>query len=138
MVLTNADFRRSLLGNGILRPLRRLSGSDFVSASGSRVVKAAIEQVIGTRIGELIWRPDFGTNIERFRHQNATPQTVAAIASEIKTSLSIWEPRVSVASVGVAVEDNQIRVKITWSLVVGRAINANDVDVGPFSTEVTI
>jgi phage baseplate assembly protein W len=64
----------SILGFGLLRPLRRDQASDFAAAGGIDLVKADVGQLLGTRAqtdttdGELQWRTESGSRLHRLRH----------------------------------------------------------------------
>jgi phage baseplate assembly protein W len=129
-------FRQDILGNGLVAPLRR-TGSDFASASGEKLVASAIAQILGTRPGELPWRPDFGADLEPFRHRNASEQLVQEISDEVVQAIARWEPRVTIASCEASVLGAIIYVKVTWVVVTQAAAN-NNLIIGPVSQEVQV
>lgn len=103
------------LGFGIVRPFRRVPTNDFQTASGATLVRAAVGQVLGTAVGDVPWRPRFGTLLARLRHmRNAQALPVLARIS-IENALRQWEPRVEVTEVSVepAVGDNANKVLLS-------------------------
>jgi phage baseplate assembly protein W len=137
MATAAAKARFNLLGSGIIRPFQRISGSDFVHAVGEATVRSSIIQILGTKPGEITWRPEFGTDLERFRHRNATGALAQEIAEECAESISRWEPRVKVSGIVARVQDNIIYVKVVWA-VVSTASAGNNVLIGPVTQEVTV
>ena len=121
------EFNKRMVGNGLIKPLRRLSGNDFLSATGPALIKSAIQQILGTRTGELPWRPAFGTNLESYRHRSMTEPQLQSLIATIQTALTIWEPRLSVTSVTAESEENKIRVRIVWTINVGATITGNNI-----------
>jgi phage baseplate assembly protein W len=133
---TIEELRRALIGNGIIKPLRRLSGSDFVTGSGVQLIRAAISQILGTRVGELRWRPEFGIDLERYRHRPASDTTATNITEEILDALTTFEPRIRVSDVDVTIDENIIRIKILW-LLASRGPEEGII-LGPITTEVSV
>jgi phage baseplate assembly protein W len=64
-------------GRGLVLPFRWGSNGDFQSASGAALVRSAVTLVLGTMcstdtaLGELPWRPEFGSMLEALRLRNA-------------------------------------------------------------------
>jgi len=136
------EATRSPAGYGLVQPFRRQGGKDFVAAHGTPLVKACIGQILGTRKGELRWRPSFGTDIEPYRHRNLNVAEAGALASDIKQAILEWESRVGSVHVTsdmsnsttgkVSASNNVLRVSVAWALHhdLGSAGNA---DIPPYS-----
>ena len=137
MSATDARLQRELLGSGLIAPLQRISGNDFAWSDGEALVASSIRQILMTRPGELPWRPDFGVDLEQYRHRGATEVMASALANEISEAIARFEPRVSISSVTASVDDNVIQVKLTWA-VITEATEGNNVLLGPISQEVSI
>jgi phage baseplate assembly protein W len=137
MATAAAQARFNLLGAGLIRPLRRINGNDFVHGVGESVVRSAIKQILTTKPGELPWRPEFGTDLERFRHRNGANALAQEVAEECSESIARWEPRVKVSGVAAQIEDNIIYVKVAWAIF-STATSGNNVLIGPVQQEVTI
>jgi len=154
-VRQRTQFRYNTLGNGLVHPFRRVASSDFVSAEGEPLIRSCISQILGTRVGELRWRPAFGINLEQYRHRNTTDFSDAGgasglshlISSDISTTLSSWESRIGVVDVQASVEAasesspllrNKIVCQINWSVRSEDAMEGSDVLIGPVSQEVTL
>lgn len=96
----------SFLGRGLQTPLRR-AGGDFVNAEGEAHIRACVEQVLGTEcsmpnsdaMGELPWRPEFGSALYRLRHRAGGAVTEALASQFVVDALRRWEPRISVTGV---------------------------------------
>lgn len=95
------------LGNGLLRPFRRDEKNDFANGSGAELVKAAVGQVLGTRtstattIGELPWRPEFGSLLHTLRHSNNNDGLKQIAKGFVIDAIRRWEPRVRVTGFGI-------------------------------------
>ena len=104
------DFKKNLLGNGIISPLRRLASSDFVAGSNEALIRSAINQILITKPGELPWRPNFGTNIETFRHKNMSDADLGMLKDDIVNAVLTYEPRVTTAKCDVTVSEGKIEI----------------------------
>lgn len=139
MAIRSAETsKKDLLGNGLVIPFRRVSGSDFVSAHGGPLVESCVAQIMGTRPGELRWRPKFGLDVEPYRHRNLTAAMAQALASEIYRALVEWEPRLS--SVAVTPQEselgsNKVVAEVSWTIT-AQATPNSAVIVGPVTQEV--
>ena len=113
-----SEFKRQITGSGLVHPFRRLAASDFVSATGESLIKSNISQIIGTRRGEIPWMPEFGLDIEKYRHSNIVSPKEQRIADEVAGAISKWEKRcVVVSSTGEKkTDENQLRLRISWRL----------------------
>lgn len=134
---SKAELKRDILGYGLVAPLRRISGNDFVAAQGEPLIKSCIDQILGTKPGELPWRPNFGIDLEAYRHKGATGVLAQEVADEIVQAISAWEARVSTSAVVARAEDNVIRASINWAVVTD-AVEGNNVLLGPIDQEVEI
>jgi len=131
------NYKRDVLGYGLLAPLRRLAGSDFAAGYGEKLVEAAVRQILGTRQGELPWRPDFGHNLDRYRHKNLSTVATAAMRSHVQRLLTIYEPRLSIVNATVRSEDNKAFITVGWT-VRSAPTPYSDVILGPVTQEVVI
>lgn len=97
---------------GLLRPFVRDGVSDFASGSGSRLLNAKIGQIVGTRcsngvmVGELPWRPEFGSLIHLLRHSNGDVMTRELGRTYIEQALRRWLPSILVSDVEVLTADD--------------------------------
>jgi phage baseplate assembly protein W len=60
-----------------------------------------VGQILGTARGTLPWRPEFGSELERLRHQNNTPVLRELVSIYVSEALSLWEPRVRLTNITV-------------------------------------
>lgn len=140
------QYKRELLGKGIVAPLARHQGNDFVSAEGEPLVKASVRQILHTRPGQLRWRPGFGLDIEDYRHTNATDVLAGQLADELTHQLTRFEPRLNIADAVASLQPsdpsnlasrNKIDVKVTWSINT-QALANSPVLVDPVTQEETL
>lgn len=120
--IKSAGSRKSFdpLGFGMVRPVRRVSTNDFASASGDALIRAAVGQILGTAIGEVPWRPKFGTRLNKLRHLRNVAALPELAKISIQEALQRWEPRVTIKEltsqrVGVGTE-NQVLLSLTYQI----------------------
>jgi len=89
------------LGSALLRPFQRTERNDFLQGFGVPEVMSAVGQVLGTELGTLPWRPDFGCGIGRLRHQAGGPTGKDLARIFVQDALQQWEPRAQLTSVDV-------------------------------------
>jgi len=137
-------YKKDKLGNGLLKPLRRLKGEDFVTGTGVALIKASVAQIAGTNKGELPWRPDFGWQIEQYRHKNNKSELLELMAYEAATAIQAFEPRLSNLQVSAEMVEssttgikNRIRLIITWDVRTSEYQNSA-VLIGPVTQEAIV
>lgn len=109
-----ADF----LGYGLLSPFRRDGKTDFAAAGGTTNIESSIRNILGTRKGELRWRPDFGSELYRLKHMTADDVPDLAIYYVID-ALTKWEKRIIVQDVIAekSVEGDALFVDVFYSII---------------------
>lgn len=122
--MASASPLDSFLGNGIIRPFQRDKKNDFANASGARLVRSTVGQVLGTQAqgetanGELPWRHEFGSLIYLLKHRKG--RLVAELGRQYaQDALAKWEPRVVITQVD-PVFDSEARAvsfKLTVDLI---------------------
>lgn len=92
------------LGHGLLMPIRRDRKKDFAAVGGEALVRAAVQQILGTACGsdftqgELPWRTEMGSLLFLLRHQKNDVALQALAKVYAHDALRRWEPRVVVTS----------------------------------------
>jgi phage baseplate assembly protein W len=135
--MINKITKRDFLGRGLIAPLRRLGAADFVSSDGPELVRSALRQIVGTRRGEVRWRPTFGLLVDRSRHKLENDDLDALLRTDIETAVRQFEPRIDSLNITVKFTDTQTVVRIDWNII-AKNIPGNQVILGPDSVEVTI
>jgi phage baseplate assembly protein W len=94
------------LGTGLRFPIRPdpLTGG-LPRVSGMDRIRQSIEQILDTEPGERIMMPEFGCGLRRYLMEPNTLTTRTAIAKDIETALTRWEPRIQLTDVSVTAGD---------------------------------
>jgi len=135
--MTIEQYKKNLLGTGLIAPLRRSGGKDFISGSGEALLRSCIQQILGTRPGELPWRPTFGVDLESYRHSNLPEAMKQLLADQIKQVLLDNESRLSDVNVQIQQEDSTVYVRVMWSVSIATSASGN-VLIGPVTQQVEL
>lgn len=99
---------------------QQLNGSGFLEFSSDVqvLVKCSIHQILGTRIGERVMLPQFGSRLYELIFEPIDDITVALARVYTIEAIEKWEPRVELNDVVVNVNPDQQRVEIIGSYVI--------------------
>ncbi|HBB31838.1 MAG TPA: baseplate protein [Cyanobacteria bacterium UBA8803] len=104
--ITN-NQNRPHLGTGLAFPLRaNLQGSPQLS-SDLRNIEESIGIILGTKLGERVYRPNFGSRLSELAFAPLNTQTILLIRLYVEEALTMWEPRIVLD--GVYTEPDPIR-----------------------------
>ncbi len=92
------------VGAGWAFPLTLDQTGSFALVTDEREIEQAIRLILGTAYGERPMRPDFGCKIHDFVFAEASATTAGRIATEVRASLTRWEPRIDVDDVDVSID----------------------------------
>lgn len=90
------------VGAGWAFPLSLDPTGGFELVTDEREIEQAIRLIIGTAYGERPMRPDFGCRIHDFVFAEANATTAGRIATEVRASLTRWEPRITIDDIVVS------------------------------------
>lgn len=100
---------------GVNDTLLRDKKNDYASVSGGECVRAHIRQILGTKRGEIPWRPTFGSRLHLLRHAMNNPAYAALAAYYVLEALALWEPRAVVSNVEAQAAGEELRVTVYYS-----------------------
>ena len=101
---------RDYLGRGLSFPLRgNLQGSLQLSAD-IRNIEEAIALILGTKVGERVYRPNFWSRLSELAFAPMNTQTLLLIRVYVEEALKMWEPRIVLD--GVYTEPDPIRGRV--------------------------
>lgn len=92
------------IGRGWSFPVGVDATGQIALVSGSREIEQAMRLILSTYPGERPMRPNFGSRLRDFIFDGATWENAAAISTEVRASLLVWEPRANVTDVIVTPE----------------------------------
>ncbi|MDT8913124.1 GPW/gp25 family protein [Amycolatopsis sp. PS_44_ISF1] len=111
--MNDEDF----IGRGWSFPLAVTANGTIATMGGPRKLEQAMAIVLSTYPGERPFRPEFGSRLRDFVFESATPTVFSGIEGEVRRSLTIWEPRVTIGDVVVRPhgdQDNVLLIDISY------------------------
>jgi phage baseplate assembly protein W len=114
----NPQPPRDYVGTGWSFPLRiNVQGKMQLSSDVSNV-EEAIRIILNTKLGERVYRPNFGSRLSELVFAPMNTQTLLLIRVYIEEALELWEPRIILE--GIYTEPDPVRgrveVRIEYSL----------------------
>ena len=85
---------RNFLGRGIAFPLRIDGGGGLSMSQYDENIEECVRIVLGTAVGERIYRPLFGCRVHDLLFEPNNPHTRTMAAHHVKEALDKWEPRI--------------------------------------------
>ena len=117
-------------GRGVLWPLRRDSRGDFANASGREKLQNNLALILGTRggteqmPGEIPWRPEFGSQLFRLKHEPVNERTRALVDFYIVQAIGRFETRVRVVNSRIASVESEsgttLEIVVEYETIEGR------------------
>lgn len=136
-----------ILGFGLLSPLRRDKKNDFAAAGGEALVRASVQQILGTigasdfTQGEVPWRTELGSLLFLLRHQKNDVALQELAKVYVADALRRWEPRVVVTGLTVQRlqdgEGNKLALRLRYN-VIQRNVPGNQVLLEGVDQTVTV
>ncbi len=112
------------LGFGAVRPFRRVSGGDVATDAGEALIRSNLGQILGTRQGEIRWRPSFGASPDDLRHRKMSAALGELAQRRFTINASRWEPRVRILAVNVLKptlpQGNDLQLEVKWQIGSGQ------------------
>jgi phage baseplate assembly protein W len=106
--MSRAD--RDYLGRGISFPLRINIQGELKTDSGDRNLEESIATILNTKLGERVYRPNFGCRLSDLTFAPMNPQTILLARIYVEEALNRWEPRIKVT--GVYAEPDPIKGRL--------------------------
>jgi phage baseplate assembly protein W len=90
---------KSHLGQGVAFPLRVSVQGGLQLSAQEQNLEDSIRIILGTSLGERIYRPDFGCRLSELVFAPLNTQTLLMIRLYVEEALVKWEPRIEVDAV---------------------------------------
>ena len=76
-------------------------------------VKQSIKVILSTKVGTRFFQPDFGCKLYNYLYEQNTLVMKDIVKRDIETSLTRWEPRITLNLVSVVYDNIKSSLKIT-------------------------
>lgn len=101
------------LGQGIAFPIRTsVQGGLQLSAAGQNLTES-IRVLLRTRVGERVYRPDYGSRLSELTFAPMNTDTLLLIRLNVQEAIERWEPRIVLEQVLTDPDPALGRVDIT-------------------------
>jgi phage baseplate assembly protein W len=101
-----------IFGKGISFPPRIGGDGRVVWAEGEENIRESIRVILMTELNERLYLPEFGGGLNRFLFEPNTSTTRQLIRDRIAKALARWEPRITVQSVSVEPDSQDLQSAI--------------------------
>jgi len=87
-------------------------------AYNEEAVKVSIDNIIRTRLGSRVMRPEFGSGIYDYLFSPMSTTTAQRLARNIREAIEKWDDRVIVNSVNISqsTDYNSVKIDILFSI----------------------
>jgi uncharacterized protein len=106
------NHQEPYLGKGLSFPFKiNVQGSIQLSAF-ARNIEESIHLILQTRLGERLYRPDFGSRLSELVFAPMNSQTLLLIRLYVEEALDKWEPRIIIDEITTEPDPSRGRVDI--------------------------
>lgn len=105
--------RQAYLGRGWSFPLRVNLQGNLQTSFAIRNIEESIRIILGTKLGERVYRPNFGSRLSELVFAPMNTQTLLLIRIYIEEALEMWEPRIVLEGIDTDPDPLRGRIDIT-------------------------
>ncbi|MEM1242037.1 MAG: GPW/gp25 family protein [Cyanobacteria bacterium P01_H01_bin.26] len=98
MALTG-DTSNPYVGAGLAFPIGINVQGSFQLSGDTTNLEESIRIILGTRLGERVYRPNFGSRLSELVFEPMNTQTLLLLRLYIQEALEIWEPRITLKDI---------------------------------------
>ena len=110
--ITN-NQQRAYLGTGWSFPLEVNVQGNLQFSVAERNIEQSIGIILGTKLGERVYRPNFGSRLSELVFAPMNTQTLLLIRLYIQEALEMWEPRIVIDGIYAEPDPLKGRVDVT-------------------------
>ena len=105
-----SNLENDCLGRGISFPLRINVQGELKTDGGDRNLEESIATILNTKLGERVYRPNFGCRIADLVFAPMNSQTILLARVYVEEALNRWEPMIKI--IGVYAEPDPIKGRL--------------------------
>jgi phage baseplate assembly protein W len=102
------------LGTGWSFPLETNVQGGINLSKEDKDVREAIWLILGTKLGERVYRPNFGSRLSELVFAPLNPRTLFLIRLYVEEALQMWEPRINLEE--IRLDPDPILGKVTINI----------------------
>lgn len=115
------------IGAGVAFPVELNVQGDLKLSQGDPNIQESIRLILGTQVGERVYRPEFGSRISELVFAPLNRDTLIKLRLRVEEALSRWEPRITVT--GIIAEPDPIQGKVELTIQYRLRNSKDDYDV---------
>ena len=109
----NNDVSPPYIGAGLACPIHTNAQDSFQLSHGSCNLEEAIVIILKTRLGERVYRPNFGSRLSELAFEPMNTETLSLIRLYVRESIELWEPRIDLLDILTERDPSNGQVNIT-------------------------
>lgn len=106
------DKPQNYIGSGIGFPIDTNVQGSLQLSSSTVNLEESIRIILSTKLGERVYRPDFGSRLAEMVFEPMNVQTLLLIRLYVREAIAMWEPRIDLIDVITEPDPAQGRVDI--------------------------
>jgi len=125
-MLSDNKSKKDYLGKGWTFPLQVNVQRSISLSAEEQDIKEAIRIILGTELGERVYRPDFGCRLWELAFAPLSTRTLFLIRLYVEEALKNWEPRIDLEQVELDSEPllGKVNIIINYRLKNSYEINS--------------
>ncbi|MBE9068783.1 GPW/gp25 family protein, partial [Leptolyngbya cf. ectocarpi LEGE 11479] len=109
----NDNFSPPHVGAGLACPIHTNAQGSFQLSHGTRNLEEAITIILRTKLGERVYRPNFGSRLSELAFEPMNTETLSLIRLYVQEAIEIWEPRIDLLDILTEPDPGTGQVNIT-------------------------
>jgi len=107
----SADY----IGAGLAFPIATNVQGSLQLSDGVTNLEESIRIILSTKLGERVYRPNFGSRLSELVFEPMNVQTLLLIRLYVREALEMWEPRITL--IDIITEPDPIRGQVNIDIV---------------------
>ncbi len=115
------------IGAGVAFPVDLNVQGELKLSQGDPNIQESIRIILGTQVGERVYRPEFGSRLSDLVFAPLNRDTLIKLRLRVEEALNRWEPRITVT--GIIAEADPIEGKVELTIQYRLRNSKDDYDV---------
>lgn len=103
---------RDYIGQGFSFPLGVTIQGSFPLSQDIKNIEESIALILGTKLGERIYRPDFGSRLSELVFAPLNSETLVRLRLYVQEALEMWESRIIIEGIYAEPDPVQGRINV--------------------------
>ncbi len=119
------------IGAGFAFPIRVNVQGSLQLSTDTPNIEESIQIILGTRLGERVYRPNFGCRLSELVFEPLNTRTLMLVRLYVEEALELWEPRITLQNILTIPDPNRGRIEIEIQYLPQNSYNSRSM-VYPF------